>query len=270
MPAAPRWYWFPVAARAPADTPWNPLVKEMTLVRPVTFRAIFSAASTVLPIDLEAPVGVGTGADDPDYEPNGATRFLATGLVSAYSGADTAGLEATPMMPTAAMSQVVAQPLFIADNGDGGESCVAIASPYEGTARIYSWNTATESLDLAYTVPLTRTNVTVTSREDQRHPAAGLVSNDPEATVQLNGQLDPGIIIADVPITVVLQNGNRNLTPTVRSQNGTTTTSIISNDDETLSLGWTPPDLKAEITEGDDGILYRRVVTGGVASWVVA
>ena len=222
------------------------------------------------PVDFDAAVGVGTGANDSDYEPNGATRVLAIGLISAYSGADSAGLEASPLMPTSAMSQVVAQPLTIADTGDGGDSGVAIASPYEGTAKVYEWNTATDSLDLAYTVPLTRSGVTVSSKEDQKHPASGLISNDGVASNTLVGQLNPGVIIADVPITVVVQNGTPTLVPTIRSQNGTTTTGIITQDDETLSLGWTPSSLKAEITEGADGILYKRVITGGAESWVVA
>lgn len=222
------------------------------------------------PIDFDAAIGVGTGANDSDYEPNGATRVLATGLISAYSGADSAGLEASPLMLTSAMSQVVAQPLAIADTGDGGDSGVAIASPYEGTAKVYEWNTTTNSLDLAYTVPLTR-GITTTTREHQNHPASGLISNDGVASNTLVGQLNPGVIIADVPITVVVQNGTPSLIPTVRSQNGTTTSAIVTQDDETLTLGWTPATLKAEITEGTDGLLYkRRVITGGTESWVIA
>lgn len=221
------------------------------------------------PVDFDAAPPLGTGATDADYEPNGATRVLATGLISAYSGADTAGLEATPLMPTSAMSQVVAQPLFIRDQGDGGNSGIAIASPFEGTARVYSWDDVNGQLVLEYTVPLTRNGVTVTSKEDQKHPAAGLVANEASA-VDLVGDLNAGIVIADVPVTVVVQNGSVALFPIVRSQNGTTTTSIISGSDETLSLGITPALLKAEITEGTDGILYRREISGGVESWVVA
>ncbi len=219
------------------------------------------------PIDFD---GV-TGADDPDYEPNGATRILATGLVSAYSGADTQGLEATPLMPTSAMSQVVAQPFYVKDAGDGGDSGVAIASPYRGTAKIYEWNDTTKQLDLAYTVPLNRNGVTISSKEDQNHPAAGLVANDNvNGSVILQGDLNPGIIIADVPITVVCQSATQN-NISLRSENGTTTTGIATLDDETLMLGWTPETLKAEIKEGADGVLYKRVVAvGGIENWEVA
>ena len=219
------------------------------------------------PVDFETT----TGASEDDYEPDGATRVMATGLISAYSGADSAGGEATPLMPTSAMTQVVAQPLFIHDSGDGGESGVSIASPFEGTAKIYEYNTTTEELDLAYTVPLNRNGVTVSTQSDQYHPAAGMVANESvNGAVTLSGQLDPGVIIADVPITVILQNANPSLVPTIRSQNGTTTTSIVSDDDETLSLGITPASKAAEIREDADGIFRRRTISNaGVETWVV-
>jgi len=45
-PAPPRLIALPVTASAPSVMPWNPFVKHTTSVRPVTFRASFSAAST--------------------------------------------------------------------------------------------------------------------------------------------------------------------------------------------------------------------------------
>jgi len=210
-----------------------------------------------------------TGADDSDYEPAGATRVLAKGLISAYSGADSAGLEASPLMPTAAMSQVVAQPFHIDDSGDGGNSGVAIASPYTGTARVYEWNSTTGVADLAYTVALNKgvngAGITLTTLDDQNFPASGIIANEAglaadSSYVELVGDLGAGYIVADVPITVVVQNANPSLVPSIRSQNGTTTTSIISDDDETLTLGWTPPNIKAEITTDVDGYLRRREI----------
>lgn len=221
------------------------------------------------PIDFDGSDG--TGATDVDYEPNGATRVLATGLISAYSGADGSGSEASPLMPTSAMTQVVAQPLFIADVGDGGNSGISIASPFAGTAKIYEYNTSTGALDLAYTVPLTRNGVTITTQEDQYHPASGQVANESvNGSIQLEGQLNPGLIISDVPCTVVLQNGESELQPSIRSQNGTTTTSIVNNDDETLSLGITPSLIAAEIREDAAGLLRRRVISNtGSETWEV-
>lgn len=220
------------------------------------------------PVDFDSNPPIGTGASDQDYEPNGATRVRAVGLISAYSGADSAGLEASPLMPTSAMSQIVALPFSIDDTGDGGDSGVAIASPYSGTAKIYSWNGS--GLTEEYTVPLTRNGVTISSKNDQNHPSSGSVANDPvSGVVPLVGTLSPGIVIADVPITVVTQSVG-NTGSDLRSQNGTTASQIVHNDDETLMLGWTPDTLKAEITEGSDGILYRRNINGGIENWEVA
>lgn len=222
------------------------------------------------PIDLDAAPPLGTGAADQEYEPNGATRLLATGLTSAFSGADGSGIEATPFMPVTAMSQIVAQPFHIGDFGDGRISGVAIASTDEGTARIYQWNDATGNLDLQYTLTLDRTNVSVTSRNDQNHPTAALLANNALAT-PINGDLGPGVIIADVPVMVVAQNGNQALTPTIRSQNGTTTTSIETSGDESLMLGLTTEEIRAEIRAiAPDGLRRRRVLANnGNESWEI-
>ncbi len=221
----------------------------------------FPTVSPGSPVDFDG----GTGATDSDYEPNGATRLRATGLVSAYSGADSAGREASPLMPVSAMSQVVAQPFFIKDAGDGGNSGVAIASPYKGTAKVYEWDSSSNVAVLAYTVPLDRGStgggLTPSTPEDQYIPCAGLVANEPTLTdtcvVELVGDLGAGYVIADVPITVVSQNSDQAYVPTLRSQNGTTTTSIITDDDETLHLGWTPPQLRAVIKEDADDYTRR-------------
>ena len=112
----------------------------------------FPVLNPGIPVDFDA--GGSTGASDSDYEPRGCTRLMVNGLASAYSGADSAGLEASPMIPVAAMSQVVAQPFFIDDSGDGGSSGVSIGSTSVGTARVYEWDTATGKAVLKYTVPL--------------------------------------------------------------------------------------------------------------------
>ena len=174
------------------------------------------------------------------------------------------------------MSQLVAQPFFIEDTGDGGNSGVAIASPYEGTAKYYEWDNALGEAVLKYTVPLTRgsngVGIPLTNPNDQLFPCSGIIANEPNLNTdpsvsQLIGDLGAGYVVADVPITVVSQNATPTYTPTLRSQNGTTTTSVITDDDETLMLGWTPKELRAEITKGTDDYLYKRSITAGVETW---
>jgi len=178
-------------------------------------------------------------------------------------------LEASPLMPTSAMSQLVAQPFTIDDSNDGGGSGVAIASPYEGTARYYEWDNTTGVAVLKYTIPLRRgsggSDIPPTSPADQLFPCAGLIANEPgfpndPCVLQLDGDLGPGYVIADVPITVVSQNGLPTTVPEIRSQNGTVTTGIITDDDETLMLGWTPPAIKAELTTDVGGYIRKREI----------
>jgi hypothetical protein len=227
----------------------------------------FPVLNPGVPVDFDASGS--TGASDSDYEPRGCTRLMANGLVSAYSGADSAGLEASAMIPVAAMSQVVAQPFFIDDSGDGGSSGVSIGSTSVGTAKVYEWDTVTGKAILKYTVPLNRgelgEGIAPTTPEDQFIPTAGQVANEPTldedtSVIQLEGQLNPGYVEADVPITVVAQNATPGLIPDIRSQNGTTTTGIISDDDETLMLGWTPAAIKVEITTDTGGFTRKRVI----------
>lgn len=219
-----------------------------------------------------SPVNIAsTGGNQGDHNPSGYVRYKAVGLASGYSGADGQGGDAVQFSDINTLSQVVAQPLYLNDSGAADETGITIFSPYEGTAKIYQWNDATGVAELAYTVPITRSGVTITSKNDQLHPAAASLSNTTgnANNTLLVGALGMGVIIADVPIGVVVQSQD-NSTQTLRSQNGTTTTTIISQEDETASYGWTPATLKAEIVEGADGILYKRVITGGAETWEVA
>ena len=70
---------------------------------------------------------------------------------------------------------------------------------------------------------------------------------------------------------VIAQNGDLDLQPTIRSQNGTTTTSIKTSADETLMLGWTPDLLRAQITTDENGFLRQRGIDGnGAELWRLA
>jgi len=233
-----------------------------------------STISPGSPVDMDAGIGVGTGANDADYEPNGATRFKATGLISGYSGADSAGLEASPLWPTKSFVQRVALPLQILNAGDGGNNGIAITSPYEGTAEIYEWDPVLEVANLAYTVPLTRNIGGTTTREDQNHPASALVSaNAAESTVQLTSAFYGGYVEADVPIHVVFnseQNQNGATTVTRKGTSGAAVVGISADDDEQASTGITPNEIRNETRTDANGLLRRRVIDGaGSETWVI-
>lgn len=226
-----------------------------------------------LTVSPGSPVPISTyGGNLGDHNPSGYVRWRATGLATGYSGADGQGGDAVQFSDVGTLSQVVAQPLYMPDSGFGDETGIAIFSPYEGTAKVFEWNTTTKSLDLAYTLALLRdSSITINSKEDQLHPAAASLSNSINNTnnTLLTSPLNPGVVIADVPIGIVIQAQNGQV-PDMRSQNETTTSSIYTQEDETASYGWTPATLKAEITEGTDGILYKRSITAGTETWTIA
>ena len=226
------------------------------------------------PVDIDANLGVGTGASDADYEPNGATRFRASGLVSAFSGADSAGLEATPLWPVQSFVQRAALPLFISNRGDGGNNGIAISSIYEGTARVFEWDPVAGVANLVYTVPITRNIGGTVTPEDQNHPAAALVSpGAAEATVVMTSDFRGGYVEADVPIHVVFnseQNENGGTTTTFRGTSGPAVVAISADDDEQATTGITPPSIRNETRADQNGLLRRRVIDGaGVDTWVV-
>jgi hypothetical protein len=223
------------------------------------------------PVDIDAAQPTGTGASDSDYEPNGATRFKAAGLVSAYSGADSAGLEATPMFPVSGLVQRVALPIFVQNSGDGGDNGLAFCSPYEGTVKVYQWNQATSTAELWLTIPLTRNNGGVNTPEDQLFPAAALASaNASEATVVFPSDFLGGYAEADVPIHCVI-NSQNNQNQTFRGTSGDAVAGISSNDDETASTGITPEEIRVEITKDNaTGLLLKRTIANTTQTWEVA
>ena len=125
---------------------------------------------------------------------------------------------------------------------------------------------------MKYDVGLIRNGVELDAPAKQYHPAAATISNDTSrGAIELLGPLRPGIVVSTSPVMVIAQNGDLDLQPTIRSQNGTTTTSIKTSADETLMLGWTPDLLRAQITTDENGFLRQRGIDGnGAELWRLA
>lgn len=227
-----------------------------------------------------------TGANDSDYEPRGATRLFASGLISAYSGADSSGLEASPLCPTKFTTQKVAVPLRVRTSGDGGNNSIALCSQYQGTARLYQWNQSTGQADLVTVtdpfgnntteINLERRNsanntyFTPSTRDEQNFPAAALISaNSNDYSYVFNNGFLGGYIEVDVPVVCVVNNEQSEIL-TYRGTTGSAVAGISSDDDETLTFGITPEDIRTEFTRGKDGLIYKRVIDAGVETWEVA
>lgn len=244
------------------------------------------------PLDWDA-AGT-TGASDVDYEPRGATRLRASGFVTANSGADSSGTESSPLCPVSTFTQKIALPLHIRNAGDGGNNGIAIASIYTGTARVYEWNPATGAAEIVtFNGPdgLPTTDVKLIRRNGsasefiastpahQLHPASALISaqgagGTDSGAYDLLGDFNGGYVEVDVPSMVVFnaeQNENGGTEHRYRGTSGDAVIGIHSDDDEQLSYGITPNDIRAQIQRGSDGLLYRReILAGGAVSWVVA
>lgn len=243
-----------------------------------------------------SPVGIqgqgATGSNDPDYNPRSASRFLAQGLVSAFSGADGSGLEATPMMPVSAMSQKVPLCGTIKNELTGRNNCIAIASPYEGVAQIYEFNQTTGELEQRLFVdPATgldtsdillerRTGTTYTTQLDQRAPASATIDaagGNATSGVYEFRPGDPdftgGVLIANVPVAVVLNNTQNTgtQTNTYRGSSGNQVLGVRSKADETLMVGITPEEIRLNVRLAQDSLYYRQTLqAGGTEAWVRA
>lgn len=241
------------------------------------------------PVDFDGT----TGATDADYEPRGATRVKAFGLISAYSGADSAGVEASPLCPVSTFTQRIALPLHIRNEGDGGNNGIALSSIYTGTARLYQWNpltgnaeivTVTDPDGVATTeIKLIRRNgsnveYTASSRYEQNNPASALISAPAFGTDGGNheflGDFNGGYIEVDVPCTCVFnseQNENGGVDHTFKGTSGAAVVGIHSDDDEQLSYGITPLTIRAEVREDAAGMFRKRVISSsGVETWELA
>lgn len=242
------------------------------------------------PVNLQSQSA--TGSKLPDYDPKSASRFLADGLVSAFSGADGAGLEATPLMPSSAMSQKIPLVGTIRNNSDGRSNSIAVASPYEGSFRIFEYDQATATLvprgfldpetgTLVYEFNLERRNgATYNTQLDQRPPASAIIQ--PTVGAPGSGKYGfevgsadffGGVLIANVPVTVVINNTQNNgtQTNTYRGSSGNQVLGIRAKGDESLMVGITPEQIRLNVRLAQDELFYRQTLqANGVEVWVRA
>lgn len=240
------------------------------------------------PVDTDVVTGNSSG----NYDPEGCTRYIANGLITAFSGADGAGLEATPMVPISTMSYKVAIVGIIRDTGSGAANSITVCSPYEGSFQLYSYNEVTELAELVSVldsggpplsiIPIRRraTNTSPpTSLIDQRTPASAQIkavasASSPE-TYGLQNDFLGGYIISNVPCMVVINTTQTNQAVSERflGSSGNQVIGVRSRGDETVMFGISPDELKHKIVlSQDSNPLYYREVPGvpGNDTWVIA
>lgn len=195
------------------------------------------------PFDLGAVTGNQTR-----YNPNGWLLLGASAPIASFSGADQNGWEATPGWPLTALAQMFPILSTIGTNTSAATASISLASPYEGTARVYD-----ESKALLGTFDVTRGTSPATTPDDQKYPASGQFIPG----VSLGANLTSGYVECDVPCVCIM---NFDGSSTFTSDAG----------DEMSIPGSTPDEIKAQIRKDPDGFLRRRSIdNSGVETWVL-
>ena len=150
--------------------------------------------------------------------------------------------------PLDQLAQSFPNPGYIDNDTSYGVACIAIGSPYEGSASVYD-----SSDNLVDSFTYTRTN-SATSADDQLYPAAGRWK---PSDVSSSTLLDGGYVITTTPAVCVM------------TFNG----SGVWTDDaghEMMIAGTTPSSIKADICRDESGLLRLRGLDGnGNVTWTV-
>lgn len=202
----------------------------------------------------------GTSADNAggnaDYAKEGIIILRANAPISAFSGADGAGLEATYFVPTNSLTQRIGTPLAIKNALSGSSNCIAIQSPFKCEAKIFGSNG-----EFLYSLSSVRSYSNPVNKFQQRFPTgvvlgfgAGLGID-----VALDSNFLGGYIETDVPCNIVINTSENE----ILISNG-----IKTNGDEMICFGVTPDNIKAEIKQVSDGRTRKRVVdSSGSETW---
>lgn len=193
------------------------------------------------------PLSLGAGSTA-DFGVNGCVILRSDKPIGCFTSNDSAGNQSVPGWPLDQLAQSFPNPAYIDNNADNGISCIAIGSPYEGTATVYD-GTGTE----VATFNLTRGTTPATTAAEQLYPAAGRWQPQDSGLTALDG----GYVETNVPAACFM---NFNGSSVWTGDNG----------NEIAIAGTTPENIKAEIRVDANGLLRRRDVSGtGVVSWNV-
>ena len=188
-----------------------------------------------------------TGAQA-DYALDGWLILRSDKPIASFSGADSQGWEATPGWPLTALAQLFPIISTIDTNTDSGRSSISLASPYEGSARVYD-----ESGALLATFTITRGTSPPATVADQLFPASGQFNPG----TSLGASLTSGYVECTVPCVCIMNfNGS----------------SVFTSDggDEIAIPGSTPDEIRAQIRKDTDGFLRRRDIdVTGNETWVL-
>ena len=195
--------------------------------------------------------GTGDLGSNADFAVGGGIILRSDKPISARSENDSAGSQSIPLWPIGQLAQCFPIPSTISTNVDYGVACIAICSPYEGTANIFD---STGTLVTSFNFNRTGVLSPATSVSDQLYPAvARWAPNDETVPTDLTG----GFVQTNVPVLCVMN-----------FDGSTVWTSDSGN--EIIIPGSTPDELRAEIKLDAGGLKRRRDLDNtGVVTWTV-
>ena len=177
---------------------------------------------------------------------NGWVRVVADKPISTFSSTDSIGTQSISGYPVSQLAQLFCNPSFIDSSTSYAQSGVAIGSPYEGLATVYT--SAGVVLD---TFTYVR-SVAVSSSVDQQFPAGG--------------RWKP----SDVSASTTWEGGwIETSTPAVCIMNSSGDTTWSSSGQEFFVIGTTPDEIEADIKKVDGITRCRTIDVSGGVSWVV-
>jgi hypothetical protein len=191
------------------------------------------------------------------YAVNDLVRLISSGPISALSGADGSGNEATYAFPTAQAYQLTAIPLRNASSGNtAASSGMTFLSYAEDEVKIYNSDGS-----LFATEDMVR-GISVSTAADQLHPAGVTITIDSDGTPART--FSGGWAESNSPFVMIHNASNSD------EYGSLPVDEVRMGGEETVYLGITPEDIRAEIRKDADGILRaRKIDASGVETWEV-
>lgn len=220
------------------------LVSALSATTNVTwYRRNGTTGSTTVSPGTAVALGAG---NDTILSPNGWVRVTSDKPISTFSSTDSMGTQSVSGFPVNQLAQLFCNPSFIDSSTSYGQSGVAISSPYEGTATVY-----TSTGVVLDTFTYVR-SVAVTTAADQVYPAGGRWK---PSDVSVSTTWDGGFIETTTPATCIM------------NSSGDTTWSSAGQ--EIMIVGSTPQEIKADIKKVNEIWRRRTIDVSGGVSWVI-
>lgn len=190
------------------------------------------------------PLGAGS---DGLLSPNGCVRVTADKPISVFTDTDSVGNQSISGCPVSQMAQVFCNPALIDNSASYAEAGIAVASPFEGSAKVFDANgVIVGTFDYVRSTP-------AATPEDQAFPAAGRWK---PSDVENDTELDGGWVQTTTPCIAIFNTNGDDI--------------WNSTGQEYVVMGTTPDSVRADIKRDVNGFFRRRDIdSAGNITWTI-